>query len=370
MPDSQGNLVPGDAGYSPTPTGGVNPPVVTGLVNTPPPAQATPSTPTAVPFTVAPNATVASNVKSIVDADSPLMQQAATRAAGQANARGLLNSSQAVGAGQAALYDAALPIAQADAATNARAGEQTTLAQNAAETQRANIVTSTSQFNAGATNAQTLQNIQSNTQLSVTDKQAEAQKLISAADNVARDKIAKLQADTTLSQTQKQIASNEILAQRDNDTKQAMQVYQLNADLQKINTDGTIRQSLAQTEATYKVLMQTSAGAADLYKQSLTNFAAIITNPDVPDKAGALNQALLLLNDGLKLIGNVSNLNLGTYLTFDPAVISPPPPPPPVYAGGAPSGASTTSSDGGGSGDGGSGGSGGSGSSGSSGDGE
>lgn len=321
MPDSQGNLLPSDPGY-------VAP--VTGLVNTTP-AQATPSTPTATPFTVAPQATVASNVKSLIDTDSPLMQQAASRAAGQANARGLLNSSQAVGAGQAALYDAALPIAQADAATNARAGEQTTLAQNAAETQRANIATSTSQFNASASNALALQNLQSSTQLTGIDKQVEAQKVISAADNTARDAIAKLQSDTSLSVAQKQIASQEILAQRDNDTKVAMQTFQLGADLQKINADGTIREQLAQTEASYKVLMQTSAGAADLYKQSITNFAAIITNPDMSstNKAAALNTAVQLLNDSLKLIGNVSNLDLGTYLTFDPNVIAPPGPPPP-----------------------------------------
>lgn len=308
MPDSQGQLIPGDPGYTAP---------VTGLVNTAP-AQATPSTPTAVPFTVAPEATVASNVKGIIDADSPLMQQAATRAAGQMNARGLLNSSQAVGAGQAALYDAALPIAQADAATRARAAEQTSLAKNTAEIQRANIETSTSQFNAKSAN-----------DLTVIDKQVEAQKSISAADNVARDKIAKLQADTSLTVAQKQIASAEIMAQRDNETKTAMQSFQLNADLQKINADGTIRLGLAQTEASYKVLMQTSAGAADLYKQSLANFAAIVSNPDIADKAGVLNQGVQQLNDALKLIGDVSNMDLGTYLTFgfDPAVLSPAPPP-------------------------------------------
>lgn len=352
MPDSSGNPVPGDPGY-------VAPPPATGLVNTTPPAvppaaPATPSTPTAVPFTVAPEATVASNVKGLIDADSPLMQQAATRAAGQMNARGLLNSSQAVGAGQAALYDAALPIAQADAATYARAGEQTTLAKNAAESQRANIETSTSQFNANASNTQqlqqneahvrlVLQDLQNNTQLTAIDKQTTAQKVIAEADNTARAAIARLQADTSLSATDKQIAANNILSLRDNETKVAMQTFQLGADLQKINADGTIRQSLADTEASYKILMQTSAGAADLYKQSLSNFAAIIANPDITDKTTALNNGVKQLNDGLKLIGDVANLDLGSYLNFEGVGGAAAPTPPAAPASSLPYGGDTNS---------------------------
>ncbi|MDP3909038.1 MAG: hypothetical protein Q8Q14_01485 [Gemmatimonadales bacterium] len=225
------------------------------------------------------------------------MQQAAARAAGQMNARGLLNSSQAIGAGQAALYDAALPIAQADAAIQARAAEQTAAAKNVAELQRANIETSTSQFNVNAANT----------------------RFLAEADNNARAAIAKLQADTSLSVTDKQIAANKI-----------MQEFQLTADLQKIHADGTIRQQLADTEASYKMLMQTSAGAADLYKQSIANFAAIIANPDIADKTAALNLAARQLNDALKLIGDVANMDLGSYLTFDVPVAAAAPAPTPT----------------------------------------
>ena len=79
------------------------------------------------------------------------------------NERGLLNSSQAIGAGQAALYEAATPIATANAAaynnamTNTanaanRASEFGADATNTASSQNAQFGTNTSQFNAAAAN--------------------------------------------------------------------------------------------------------------------------------------------------------------------------------------------------------------------------
>lgn len=96
----------------------------TGLINTAPAPAAPAQAPTApTPWNVQPDQTVAGQVKKIIDTNSPLSQQAETRSLQQSNARGLLNSSMAVGAGQSALYDAVLPIAQADASVNANAGQ-------------------------------------------------------------------------------------------------------------------------------------------------------------------------------------------------------------------------------------------------------
>ena len=72
---------------------------------------------------VTPNETVRSQLQQIIADDSPLMQQARARAMQSSNARGLLNSSMAATAGESALYDAAMPIAQQDASTYARSGE-------------------------------------------------------------------------------------------------------------------------------------------------------------------------------------------------------------------------------------------------------
>jgi hypothetical protein len=52
----------------------------------------------------------------IISQNSPLLQQARTGALQQANSRGLLNSSIAQTAGDSAVYNAAVPIAQSDAA--------------------------------------------------------------------------------------------------------------------------------------------------------------------------------------------------------------------------------------------------------------
>ena len=58
---------------------------------------------------------VSGRLNTLLDAESPYIQRARTRAKQMANRRGLLSSSIAAGAGEAAAIDAALPIAEADA---------------------------------------------------------------------------------------------------------------------------------------------------------------------------------------------------------------------------------------------------------------
>jgi hypothetical protein len=65
--------------------------------------------------------TVAGNIESLLAQDSPLMQQARTRANQQMASRGLINSSLAASAADSAMYDVANTIAQTDAATKAKA---------------------------------------------------------------------------------------------------------------------------------------------------------------------------------------------------------------------------------------------------------
>ena len=62
------------------------------------------------------DASVATQLGKVLASDSPLLTQARTRAAQVANRRGLLNSSLAVQAGEAAAFDVALPIASQEAA--------------------------------------------------------------------------------------------------------------------------------------------------------------------------------------------------------------------------------------------------------------
>lgn len=63
--------------------------------------------------------TTSGQLNSLISQDNPLMQTAKTQAQQQANDRGLINSTMAGQAGQQAVIQTALPIAQADAQVNA-----------------------------------------------------------------------------------------------------------------------------------------------------------------------------------------------------------------------------------------------------------
>lgn len=80
--------------------------------------------------------TVSGQLTQLTSQDSPLMQQARTQAKQQMNQRGLLNSSMAVGASQQAAYNAALPLAEADASAYRAAGDYNTQQMNQSLTQR------------------------------------------------------------------------------------------------------------------------------------------------------------------------------------------------------------------------------------------
>lgn len=85
---------------------------------------------TATTWTPSESDLASSRLTSMLSSDSPYLTRARSRAAQYANSRGLLNSSIAASAGEAAAIDAAAPIATADASTLARAGEFNAGAQN------------------------------------------------------------------------------------------------------------------------------------------------------------------------------------------------------------------------------------------------
>lgn len=252
----------------------------TGLINTqavtqPPAATYTGNQATAADWEVKPNQTVQSQVKDIIATNSPLMQQAETRALQKANTRGLLNSSLAVGAGQAAVLDAATPIATADAATNARSAEFNAGAKQQIGLSNQVSKNTSDQFNASSTNQTNSQNSQLQTNVALNN----------AAQNTD---LAKFNAN----------ASN---------------------DLVKLGMDQQSKGEMANIEASYKVLMQSSASASDLYKQMVLNASNIMSNKDMDaaTKSTAIKNQIALLNNGLGVIGQIGNLNLGNLLNFD-----------------------------------------------------
>lgn len=92
--------------------------------------------------------TVAGQFNTLTQSDNPIMQMARTKSNEQMNSRGLLNSSMALGAADLAAYQAALPIAAADATNYSNISQANQAAQNEA-----------GKFNAGATNAASTANL-------------------------------------------------------------------------------------------------------------------------------------------------------------------------------------------------------------------
>lgn len=262
--------------------------------------------------------TVSGQLKDILDSGSPLLKQAEARSNMRMNSRGLLNSSLAVGAGQSALYDAALPIAQADAQTNAQSANFNANASNVA-----------SQFGADATNKQALVN------QDATNRAAEFQ---AGATNQAN---ATNQEATNRALEQGAAAGNRLIEQsntvtaqaRTADAEAANKVLMQNLDNQfKVNisnadaaskaqlqfmADAT-KKDLAAIESTYKQMISSNEQAGALYGKVMQNITDIVNNPDIAaaDKATAIENQKTMLKTGMDVVSAVSGLALGDILTF------------------------------------------------------
>lgn len=150
------------------------------------------STPTQL--NVGANQTVAGQLQNIDNANSPLIQAARTQALQQANANGLLNSTMAITAGDTAAYNASLPIAQQDAATNQAAAATNAAAANTFATQNQNAANTADQFNSSANNTLTEQQLSNQTALSNAQTAANTSLATNAASNASSQEIAQLQA--------------------------------------------------------------------------------------------------------------------------------------------------------------------------------
>ena len=251
------------------------------LINpTAPAANATPTNATATGFQGAqtqvnqPTDTVQGQIAGIIDTNSPLMQQAARRAAEQANTRGLLNSSIAVGAGQEAVMDRALPIAQQDASTytNTRLANQNSTnaglqfsaaAENQASQTNASLGTDTSQKNAAASNTLQLTNMDQAFKTAITNTDAQ----------------------------------NKVVLQQLGDQTKV---------------------GLANIEADYKTLMQTSSSASDMYRQTLDSISKVVadTNMNAQAKATAINGYMGWLKNSMNLVASINGVDLSNLLNF------------------------------------------------------
>ena len=239
---------------------------------------------------VAANELVSNNLDEILKTDSPLLQRARARAAGQSNARGLINSTMGAQAGEAAVIDAALPIASADAGTYNLAARENQQAGNTAL-----------QFGATATN------------------QAAAQNVGEAGTSARQVKAAEL--ETGLIGT-RATAERGLIELRG----------EVETGLQTLR--GNQAKTLAEIESNYKQLMQTNASSAALFNESMAQIATILRDPNTSaeQKASAVSGVNSLLESSLAVAGAISNLDLGSLLEFSDtsvAALAPPTSPAP-----------------------------------------
>lgn len=206
----------------------VTPPPV--AAQTPAVATYAPTSATAATYTLNPATdTTGGQVSSIIDQNSPLMQQARTQGLQQANARGLLDSSIAVGDAQNAVLNAATPIGTSNAAAYLQTGLTNTSNQQQTNLTNANAANTANQFNANATNANNqfnaaAQNTIKNLNLSLQNQVAlqnltsgNAQLIQSNAElgnmyNQTMSNLSNIQNSTTMDAAAKQTAINNQLA--------------------------------------------------------------------------------------------------------------------------------------------------------------
>jgi len=243
------------------------------------------TTPAATQWTPDTKQTVQGQVNDIIAQDSPLMQKAETRAKQQMNARGLINSSMAVGAGQSALYDAALPIAQQDASTHANAAQVNANAANTMTLANQDATNRASEFGANATNA-----LQQQT-------------------NTIKQQTALSDAD---------VANKIALQDLDNQFKVAISNADIASKTQLQQLSDATKTNLINVEADYKTLIQTSASAGDIYKSTIAQIGPILsdTNMDAASKTVAINGLFNRMGVVMNLIGSINGVDVTDLLDF------------------------------------------------------
>ena len=286
--------------------------------------------------------TVAGQLAGLMTKENPVMLQARTKAAQTANARGLLNSSMAVEAGESAAIGAALPIAQSDAATYsqqrlANQGAENTAYQFGAGAENAATAASAAAGNVGARTAQTgliqkeLSTQEAEQRSALSTQQAGETGTLSAQEAEQRSALSTQQAGETGTLSAQEAAQREaaIKVQAEEESKlqteraeqaQALALTegQLATELQTLR--GTQAQALANTEATYRQLIQTSASAGAFYNDMTKMIAAVLadTNTTAEQKEAAIGKLSELLESGLTVLGSIADVDLAGLLTFGP----------------------------------------------------
>lgn len=236
------------------------------------------------------NETVSGQMNKLLRADSPYLQQARSGAMQTANARGLLNTSMAAGAGEAAAIQSSLPIAGADAQAYGRAATENLGYKNQGLQFGAAASNQASQFNTGEQNQLTKMGYQGQIETGLQNLRGGQQKEIASMQSENQMGIAKLQSDT--------------------------------------------QKALQATEQLYKKDIAITEYGGNLYRTTVAAVNEILTNPDLDTaaKQAAIDMQIEMLKAGLTLMTKALGIDpaaISALLDFSKLPPAPPPPPDP-----------------------------------------
>lgn len=206
--------------------------------------------------------TASGQLNTLLATGSPYLDLARGQAAEQANSRGLLNSSMAAGAGEAAAIGAAVPIATHDADTYTAASRDNQGAVNTANQFTAGEANENSRTNAAAANYFPQLKASTGAQQSLIGTQTEAQSRLQAENAAHAESLTRIQG-----QIQSGLSSQQAVQQEALQRVQA----ELQSGLIKTQAEATARQAQLQAELTSKLQSEQAA-----HEESLTRVQGAI----------------------------------------------------------------------------------------------
>ena len=265
---------------------------------------------------------VAGRVDAITNKNSSLMQRAAVRGASGAAARGLRNSSIAVGAAQNAVIDAATPIANADAGLF----QQQALANQ-------NALNTGNQFNASTKATIGVEGM----------KLGEGSRQFDSSIGLEKEKLTQNNSQFGQSLAEQARQYNSSAGLESQKLAQQQQQFTANAENQKVlaQMDADSRLALAGVEAKYRADIAGNDNISGAWGSMMQSIAQIQNNPELglPSKVSMIQDTIAgfqsFTNFWKKVTGgavDVSDL-LSFNLVPGQGNAPPPPPPPPVDDG-------------------------------------
>lgn len=235
------------------------------------------------------NATVAGQLDDLLSKDNPYLKRASVGAEQEMAARGLSNSSMAVGARQAALIDRALPIAQQDASTydmrdrtNMDAVNQSSQF-NATSKQQMNLANmdatnQAKQFNAGNQQQVNLANMDANNQSAQFN--ASNQQNMTLANMDAKNQNAQFNAQQSNAMTESNMNAKNQASQFNIEAAQKERMAEADRvhEMAKMRLDGSIRENLLNIEMQYKADIEGNSNASKAYMQSMESMSQVFSN--------------------------------------------------------------------------------------------